>query len=109
MSALPVADTAALRRYAVALARRHPRVLGGALGAIAETVQVERGEVTLDLPAAAFGMLENAERDNVYYRIAVGGDLLTGYADLPGLVVAWAGIVGVNAVFAWGNRSRRRP
>ena len=63
--------------------RSNDRVLGGALGAIAETVQVERGEVTLDLPAAAFGMLENTERDNVYYRIAVGGDLLTGYADLP--------------------------
>ena len=30
------------------------------------------------------------------------------YAELPGLMVAWAGIVGVNAVFAWGNRSRRR-
>lgn len=63
--------------------RNNDRVLGGALGAIAETVQVERGEVTLDLPAAAFGMLENSERDNVYYRIAVGNTLLTGYADLP--------------------------
>ncbi|MBJ6123264.1 sensor histidine kinase [Sphingomonas mollis] len=63
--------------------RTSDRVLGGALGAIAETVQVERGEVTLDLPAAAFGMLENGERDNVYYRIAVGEELLTGYADLP--------------------------
>ncbi|WP_404482905.1 sensor histidine kinase [Novosphingobium sp. BL-52-GroH] len=63
--------------------RTNDRVLGGALGAIAETVQVERGEVTLDLPPAAFGMLENAERDNVYYRIAVGDQLLTGYADLP--------------------------
>lgn len=63
--------------------RTNDRVLGGALGAIAETVQVERGEVTLDLPAAAFGMLENSERDNVYYRIAVGDRLLTGYADLP--------------------------
>jgi two-component system sensor histidine kinase TctE len=56
---------------------------GGALGAISETVQVEGGEVTLDLPPAAFGMLENSERDNVYYRIAVGNRLLTGYADLP--------------------------
>ena len=28
--------------------------------------------------------------------------------DVPGLMVAWAGIVGVNAVFAWGNRGRRR-
>jgi two-component system sensor histidine kinase TctE len=63
--------------------RTNDRVLGGALGAIAETVQVERGEVTLDLPSAAFGMLENTERDNVYYRVAVGQDLLTGYADLP--------------------------
>ncbi|GGE78229.1 sensor histidine kinase [Sphingomonas prati] len=63
--------------------RTNDRVLGGALGAIAETVQVERGEVTLDLPPAAFGMLENSERDNVYYRIGVGRDLLTGYADLP--------------------------
>ncbi len=63
--------------------RTNDRVLGGALGAIAETVQVERGEVTLDLPAAAFGMLENSERDNVYYRVAVGDRLLTGYADLP--------------------------
>lgn len=63
--------------------RTSDRVLGGALGAIAETVQVERGEVTLDLPPAAFGMLENSERDNVYYRIAVGGRMLTGYPDLP--------------------------
>lgn len=68
--------------------RTNDRVLGGALGAIAETVQVERGAVTLDLPAAAFGMLENSERDNVYYRVAVGGQLLTGYADLPAPALA---------------------
>jgi type IV secretory pathway VirB10-like protein len=30
------------------------------------------------------------------------------YGDVPGLMVAWAGIVGVNAVFAWGSRARRR-
>jgi hypothetical protein len=30
------------------------------------------------------------------------------YADLPGILVAWAGIVGVNAVFAWGNRRKSR-
>ena len=59
------------------------RVLAGALGSIAETVAVEDGEVTLDLPPAAFGMLENSERDNVYYRIARGREVLTGYADLP--------------------------
>ena len=48
--------------------RTNDRVLAGALGAIAETVQVEQGAVTLDLPAAAFGMLENSERDNVFTR-----------------------------------------
>ena len=68
--------------------RNNDRVLGGALGAIAETVAVERGEVTLDLPAAAFGMLENSERDNVYYRVAAGDRLVTGYADLPAPRVA---------------------
>ncbi len=68
--------------------RTNDRVLGGALGAIAETVEVERGDVTLDLPAAAFGMLENSERDNVYYRVAVGGRLLTGYVDLPAPALA---------------------
>ncbi|KQN25517.1 histidine kinase [Sphingomonas sp. Leaf33] len=62
--------------------RTNDRVLGGALGAISETVAVERGDVTLDLPAAAFGMLENSERDNIYYRIAVGDRLVTGYGDL---------------------------
>ncbi|HEY5785427.1 MAG TPA: hypothetical protein VIT65_11675 [Microlunatus sp.] len=31
-----------------------------------------------------------------------------GTTDLPGLMVAWAGIVGVNAVFALGSRGRRR-
>ncbi|WP_052208537.1 sensor histidine kinase [Croceibacterium mercuriale] len=62
--------------------RANDRVMGGALGAIADTVQVEGGAVTLDLPPAAFAMLENAERDNIYYRVAVGDTLLTGYPDL---------------------------
>ena len=29
-------------------------------------------------------------------------------ADGPGIVVAWLGIVGVNAAHAWANRNRRR-
>lgn len=66
-----------------AVRRAGDRVLGGALAAIAETVQVERGEVTLDLPAAAFGMLENGSGDSVFYRVAVGDRVLTGYPDLP--------------------------
>lgn len=66
-----------------AVRRAGDRVLGGALAAIAETVQVERGQVTLDLPAAAFGMLENGSGDSVFYRVAVGDRVLTGYSDLP--------------------------
>lgn len=31
-----------------------------------------------------------------------------GTVDLPGVIVAWAGIVGVNAVFAWGSRRKSR-
>ncbi|MBX7536669.1 sensor histidine kinase N-terminal domain-containing protein [Qipengyuania sp. GH1] len=68
--------------------RGNDRVLGGALEAVAETVEVERGQVTLDLPEAAFGMLENSERDNIYYRIAVGEKALTGYADLSAPLIA---------------------
>lgn len=30
-----------------------------------------------------------------------------GIADLPGIIVAWAGIVGVNLAAAWGSRRRR--
>ncbi|MDP9433223.1 MAG: hypothetical protein M3P91_11055 [Actinomycetota bacterium] len=31
--------------------------------------------------------------------------LTGGVADLPGLLVAWTGIVGVNVAAAWGRRS----
>jgi two-component system, OmpR family, sensor histidine kinase TctE len=63
--------------------RSGDRVLAGSVGAIAETLAQEEGELTLDLPPAAFGMLENPERDNVYYAIRHEGRLVTGYAELP--------------------------
>jgi len=59
------------------------RLLGASARAIAETLALENEEVTLDLPASALGMLENDARDNVYYSVRAGGDLITGYADLP--------------------------
>ena len=59
------------------------RPLEASVRAIADTLAVYQGEVTLDLPPAAFGLLEDAERDNVYYNITLSGDLITGYADLP--------------------------
>lgn len=63
--------------------RTSDRVLLGSLTAIAETVAIEDNDITLDLPPAAFGMLEDAERDNVYYSVRQGGTLITGYRDLP--------------------------
>jgi two-component system, OmpR family, sensor histidine kinase TctE len=63
--------------------RTSDRVLLGSLAAIAETLAIEDGEITLDLPPAAFGMLEDSERDNVYYSIRHGQTLLSGYRDLP--------------------------
>ncbi|ATB44265.1 hypothetical protein CYFUS_009752 [Cystobacter fuscus] len=62
--------------------RSGDRILAGSVGAIAETVALEDGELTLDLPPAAFGMLENSERDNVYYAIRHEGRLITGYPEL---------------------------
>ena len=68
--------------------RTNDRVLLGSLTAIAETLAIEDGEITLDLPAAAFGMLEDAERDNVYYSVRHESKLLTGYRDLPSIPAA---------------------
>lgn len=59
------------------------RLLDASARSIADTLALEDDEVTLDLPPSAFGMLENDERDNVYYSVRVGGELLTGYPDLP--------------------------
>ncbi len=59
------------------------RILGAASRAIAESLTVEDGAVALDLSPSIFGMLEDAERDNVYYSVRQGNRVLTGYADLP--------------------------
>jgi len=59
------------------------RILSAASRAISEALAVEDGEISLDLPASAFAMLENAERDNVYYSISHKGAVISGYADLP--------------------------
>lgn len=63
------------------------RILSAASQAIAESLAVENGEITLDLPPSAFAMLEDAERDNVYYSISYGDAVISGYADLPKVVL----------------------
>jgi two-component system sensor histidine kinase TctE len=59
------------------------RVLSGSLQAISETLSVQQGYLTLDLPPSALGMLENSDRDNIYYSIRYRGKLITGYPELP--------------------------
>jgi two-component system sensor histidine kinase TctE len=59
------------------------RILGASARAIAETLALENNEVTLDIPPSALGMLENDARDNVYYSVRAGSELITGYPDLP--------------------------
>jgi two-component system sensor histidine kinase TctE len=59
------------------------RLLSGSLRAISDTLGIEDGQITLDLPPSALGMLDNASRDNVYYSVRLGGRLITGYPELP--------------------------
>jgi len=61
----------------------HDRLLDGSVLAIAERVGVEDGELTVDLPQVALGMLESQSHDSIYYSVSYLGQLITGYKDLP--------------------------
>ena len=67
----------------------HDRLLDGSVLAIAERLTVdEDGEVTVDLPRVALGMLESQAQDRIYYSVSYAGQLVTGYQDLPRADVA---------------------
>jgi two-component system, OmpR family, sensor histidine kinase TctE len=61
----------------------HDRLLDGSVLAIAERVGVEDGELAVDLPQVALGMLESQSHDSIYYSVSYLGELITGYKDLP--------------------------
>jgi two-component system sensor histidine kinase TctE len=61
----------------------HDRLLDGSVLAIAERVGVEDGELSVDLPQVALGMLESQSHDSIYYSVTYLGELVTGYKDLP--------------------------
>ncbi|KQS71111.1 histidine kinase [Methylobacterium sp. Leaf361] len=90
---LPALALALLLGFAGALVIRnvvestHDRLLDGSVLAIAERLTVEDGEVSVDLPRVALGMLESQAQDRIYYSVTYGGALVTGYRDLPGLDV----------------------
>lgn len=62
--------------------RAYDRVLAGSILSIAERLSVQDGHVTVDMPAAAFGMLSNSERDSIFYSVTADGVFVTGYTDL---------------------------
>jgi two-component system sensor histidine kinase TctE len=88
---LPMAGLALLLGIGGALAIRsavetvNDRILGAASRAIAESLTVEDGEIALNLSPAIFGMIEDTERDNVYYSVRQNGRAITGYGDLPSI------------------------
>lgn len=61
----------------------HDSILLASATSILDSVAVQGGEVTVDIPYAALSMLGNVSDDRVFYRVASGGTVLTGYGDLP--------------------------
>jgi two-component system sensor histidine kinase TctE len=63
------------------------RVLGAAALSIADTVSIEEGEATVDLPHSAFAILGTSRLNRIFYRVvAPDGTLITG-APILGLEV----------------------
>lgn len=63
--------------------RTQDNVLAASVTTIAETLRSEQGEIRLELPYSAFSMLGAISEDRVFYRVAAGDNVLTGYEDLP--------------------------
>ena len=62
----------------------YDRSLFRAALALADQIEVQRGQVTVDLPQIARDLLEYDKDDWIYYRIrGPNGELVTGQADLP--------------------------
>ncbi len=67
-----------------AAGRTQDNILAASATSIAETLRSEGGEIRLELPYSAFSMLGALSEDRVFYRVAVGDEVLTGYGDLEG-------------------------
>ena len=63
--------------------RSHDSILFASATSLMDSVTVEDGEITLDIPYAALSMLGNVSDDRVFYRVSLDGRPLTGYEDLP--------------------------
>lgn len=62
----------------------YDRLLNSASLSIMEGLHVYDQQVDLDLPYAAFEMMQLADQDKVFYQaLGTQGELITGYADMP--------------------------
>lgn len=62
----------------------YDRLLNSASLSIMEGLHVYGKQVDLDLPYAAFEMMQLADQDKVFYQVlGTQGELITGYADMP--------------------------
>lgn len=62
----------------------YDRLLVGAAEQIRETLRIEDGAITTDIPVSAFVALSLSRQERVFYRVVgPGGETLTGYDDLP--------------------------
>lgn len=59
------------------------RTLGGSVLSIAERLTILDGQIAVNIPSAAFGMLSNSERDSIFYSVTAEKLFITGYQDLP--------------------------
>jgi two-component system sensor histidine kinase TctE len=90
ISAVLLGGTALLAYAAWSYATRaaddaYDQLLIGAAMQIRETLRVEDGQITTDIPVSAFDALSVSRQERVYYRvIGPTGETLTGYDDLPG-------------------------
>ena len=83
------------------------RLLDGSVLAIAERLGLdEDNEVTVDLPRAAFGMLESQAQDRIYYSVSYQGELVTGYHDLPQTEI---GRLRSGSIYHWDTIMRGAP
>ncbi|GAA6207172.1 sensor histidine kinase [Cognatishimia sp. WU-CL00825] len=63
--------------------RSQDNILFASATAILESVAVQEDEIVADIPYGALSMLGNVSDDRVFYKIATGATVLTGYGDLP--------------------------
>lgn len=58
-------------------------ILLASASSILDSLTIRNGEIIIDIPYSALSMLGNLSEDRVFYKVSVGSQNITGYADLP--------------------------